>query len=60
MDSELWTQLFDKNRENLISDINTIIVELQKYCDALKSNDNVALKNLIEEGSTILNNRTKN
>ena len=59
MDSELWTQLFDKNRENLINDINTIIVELQKYCDALKNNDKVTLKNLSEEGSKILNNMTK-
>lgn len=54
MDSNLWVDLFDKNKDNLICDINIIIKELTKYADCLNSGDKNALKNLIEEGNIIL------
>lgn len=57
MDSNLWVELFDKNRGNLICDINTIIFELQKYADCLESRDNDKLRQLIDEGTKILNSK---
>ena len=60
MDSNLWVELFDKNRDNLICDIDTIIKELQKYYDCLNSGDNQKLKQLIEEGSNLLQKQLKN
>ncbi len=57
MDSNLWVELFDKNRENLICDIKTIINELQKYVDCLENGDNEKLKLLIDDGTKILNNK---
>ncbi len=54
MDSNLWVDLFYNNRDNLITDIETVIIELQKYADCLKKQDNVTLKKLIDEGSEIL------
>ncbi len=57
MDSNLWVELFDKNRDNLICDIKTIINELQKYVDCLENGDNEKLKLLIDDGTKILNNK---
>lgn len=59
MDSNLWIELFDKNRDNLISDIDNVICELTKYSECLKNNDNQGLKDLIDEGSRLLINRNK-
>ena len=59
MDSNLWIELFDKNRDNLISDIGLVIKELQNYLVCLQNNDNLNLKQLIDEGSEILINATK-
>lgn len=57
MDSNLWVELFDKNRENLLQDISLFITEMQKYYDCLKNGDNVKLKQLIMEGSNILSKK---
>lgn len=57
MDSNLWVELFDKNRDNLICDIKNIINELQKYVDCLENGDNEKLKLLIDDGTKILNNK---
>lgn len=54
MDAKLWVELFDKNRENLVNDINILIEKLKEYADCLKSNDNEKLQQLITEGSEIL------
>ncbi len=59
MDSNLWIELFDNNRDNLICDISCIINELQNYLVCLKNKDNVKLKKLIDDGSNILINATK-
>lgn len=57
MDSNLWVELFDENRDNLIKDINIIVSELQKYADCLKNKDNNKLKELIDDGTEILTKR---
>ncbi len=59
MDSNLWIELFDNNRDNLICDISCIINELQNYLVCLKNKDNKKLKQLIDDGSNILINATK-
>lgn len=54
MDSNLWTQLFDFNRENIMECIEILICKLSQYYNCLQEKDNEKLKNLIDEGSNIL------
>lgn len=49
----MWTELFLENKENLISEIDGIIAELQKYSDAIKADDRETLCSLLDEGSKI-------
>lgn len=49
----MWTELFLENKENLISEIDGIIAELQKYSDAIKADDKETLCSLLDEGSKI-------
>ena len=46
----MWTELFLENRENLTNEIDGIIAELQKYSDALKTQDEETLCRLLKEG----------
>lgn len=52
-DERLWTELFMLNKENLYSEIDTIINNLFTYRDAIKSEDNIMLSTLIKEGREI-------
>lgn len=50
LDADMWTELFLENRDNLKSEIDTLIMELKKYSDALGENSEEKLKELLEEG----------
>ncbi len=50
LDSEMWTELFFKNSDNLISEINGLIKELEKYKYALEISDEKELKQLLDSG----------
>lgn len=59
MDAKLWVELFDKNRENLIQDINILIDNLKAYADCLNSKDDEKLTSLIQDGNNILLNKKR-
>ena len=46
----LWTELFLENAENLASEIDLLVENLQKYSKAIHKNDKEALFALLEEG----------
>jgi prephenate dehydrogenase len=50
LNEDMWTELFLDNKDNLIFELDNIISELQKYSDAMKSDDEATLKQLLKEG----------
>lgn len=50
LDANMWTELFLENRDNLISEIDTLCEALKLYSDALKAKDASTLHALLEEG----------
>ena len=50
MNEKMWTDLFMQNRENLQYELDTLITNLNKYSEALKSGDSDKLRSLIAEG----------
>lgn len=50
MNEKMWTDLFMQNRENLQYELDTLIANLNKYSEALKSGDKDKMKALIAEG----------
>ena len=50
MNEKMWTDLFMQNRENLQYELDTLIANLNKYSEALKSGDSEKLRSLIAEG----------
>lgn len=50
MNEKMWTDLFIQNRENLIYELDTLIGNLQRYSEALHTNDDGKLRVLIREG----------
>lgn len=51
LNAGMWTELFFDNADNLISEIDGIIANLQQYSDALKAHDEKALYTLLKAGS---------
>lgn len=51
LNPQMWAELFFENKENITFEIKNIIVELQKYADALENNDFEKLCALLKEGS---------
>ncbi len=51
LNPEMWTELFLCNKDNLASEIDGLIANLQKYSQAIKSNDKDTLFALLKEGS---------
>jgi len=47
----MWAELFFENKENITFEIKNIILELQKYADALDNDDFDSLYTLLKEGS---------
>lgn len=50
LDENMWTELFDLNREPLLAELNHLIQHLTQYRDALESHDNETLRALLREG----------
>ena len=46
----MWAELFLSNRENILEELNTLISELTKYQNAIVSNDQNQLIQLLDEG----------
>lgn len=51
LNEEMWTELFLKNKENLVFEIDFLIENLKKYSDALKNEDRETLETLLREGT---------
>lgn len=49
----MWTELFLENKENLVNEIDSLIDNLSKYSDALKTEDERKLNSLLKEGREI-------
>ena len=50
LDEKLWTDLFFANKENLETEIELFIDNMQAYLDALKNGDLPKMRHLLEEG----------
>ena len=50
LNEELWSQLFYGNKENLVSEIDSLISRLAEYSDALKGEDKEKMYSLLSEG----------
>lgn len=50
LNSRMWAELFLSNRDNLLSELDTFIDNLQSYRDALAKSDEETLTALLEEG----------
>lgn len=50
LNAKMWAELCMENRDNMLFELKTYIEELQKYQDALESQDMNALTSLLEEG----------
>ncbi len=50
LNPQMWTELFLENKDNLMNELDFYIASLQKYRDALASDDESALTALLEEG----------
>lgn len=50
MNERMWTDLFMQNRENLLFELDTLIENLSKYSEALRSADSEEMLRLIAEG----------
>ena len=50
LDADMWSELFLGNKENLSREVSYLIEELEKYKDAIDSDDEEELKRLLVEG----------
>lgn len=50
LNPDMWTELFLQNKDNLIGDIDTLILHLSEYRDAIAANDAHRLHGLLEDG----------
>lgn len=50
LNPKMWVELFFENRDNLITEIDTLADRLTEYSRALKENDADALRRLLEDG----------
>ena len=53
LNSDMWTELFLENGDNLAFEIDLLIENLKKYSDAIKNKDKEKLHSLLEEGTKI-------
>jgi len=53
LNAQMWTELFMKNGDNLIRELDIFINELSRYRDALTRNDGEKMTELLKEGSQI-------
>lgn len=50
LNPNMWAELFLSNKENILSELDTYISNLQKYKDAISNDDENALVSLLDEG----------
>ena len=50
LDENMWTELFDLNREPLLAELDQLIAHLTQYRDALANGDNETMRSLLKEG----------
>lgn len=50
MNEKMWTDLFMQNKDNLIQELDTLIMNLNKYNEALKTSNVKEMQELIKEG----------
>ena len=50
LNPNMWAELFLSNKENILSELDTYISNLQKYKDAISNDDEDALVSLLDEG----------
>jgi len=53
LNAQMWTELFMKNSDNLIHELDILINELSRYKDALTEKDDAGMTELLKEGSRI-------
>jgi prephenate dehydrogenase len=46
----MWTELFLENKDNLANELNLLIEQLYEYKKAIENNDDMKLKELLEQG----------
>ena len=51
LNSQMWSELFLENKDNLMNEIDSLISELKKYKDAMQKDDREGLQKLLQEGS---------
>ena len=51
LNSNMWSELFLENGDNLLNEIDNIINNLTEYRDAIASNDRAKLEALLEDGT---------
>ena len=50
LNSQMWTELFLENKDNLVNEIEVLIKNLEGYKDAIKNEDDELLQSLLEDG----------
>lgn len=53
LNENMWTELFLENRDFLSAEIDGLIENLKKYSEAIKSGDDVTLRELLREGRMV-------
>jgi prephenate dehydrogenase len=53
VDERVWTELYFSNKENILNELNGLILHLQEYVTALKTDDEKALSELLKAGRVI-------
>ena len=50
LNEEMWSELFVENKENLVSELNTLIESLTEYRDAIRDGDGEKTRSLLKDG----------
>ena len=50
LNENMWTELFLSNRDNLASELDSLVERLQEYSKALKTGDNAGMNTMLREG----------
>jgi len=53
LNAQMWTELFMKNRDNLIHELDIFIKEISRYRDALADHNDAGMTELLKEGSQL-------
>jgi prephenate dehydrogenase len=53
LNAQMWTELFMKNSDNLIHELDIFIKDILRYRDALAANNDAIMTELLEEGSQL-------